>query len=127
MRSRHISACGFVILAASVSALGQGSGNGFTALKLALGLSDAQVSQLQQMPPPTIAKPEAGGPGPTAIYSADRRLAGGFSSRIAIQATQNEDALRILDDSQRDKLTAIKKLLDRWDEAAVTVGLGFIE
>jgi hypothetical protein len=46
---------------------------------------------------------------------------------MAIQATQNEDALRILDDSQRDKLAAIKKLLDRWDEAAVTVGLGFIE
>ncbi len=118
MPSRNTLVHGVVFLAASLSALGQESGSRFAALKSALGLSDAQVSQLQQLPPPATAKPAPAGPGPAAIYSA--------RPRMPILPAQNEDALRILDDSQRDKLAAIQKLLDRW-EGAVTIGLGLIE
>jgi hypothetical protein len=119
MPSRHTSACGFLLLAASFWAPAQESANRFPALKSALGLSDTQVSQLQHLPPPATQKTAPVRPGAVAIYSP--------RPRMPIQSAANEDALRILDDSQRDKLAAIDKLLDRWDEAAVTVGLGLIE
>jgi len=98
MPFRRTLLCRVVFLAVSVNVLGQEFGNRFTALKLALGLSSAQVSQLQK-----------------------RRSAG--DSRPA----QDEIALLILDGSQRDRLTAIKNTLDRWDAAAVTIGFGLIE
>jgi len=63
---------------------GQESGDHYEALKQALGLSDAQVSRLQQRSPAA------------------------------------------LDDSQKSKLAVIRKTLDRWDAATVTIGLGLI-
>jgi hypothetical protein len=107
----------FATLGIALTVLGQESGNHYDALKQALGLSDAQLSQLQQIKSAPVARPAPTG-GSVAIYPA-----GGFRRMPA----QNEVSLRVLDDSQRAKLAAIQRVLDRWDAAEVTIGLGLIE
>jgi hypothetical protein len=101
--------------------LGQESGKRYDALKHALGLSDEQVSQLQQTPPKAIARPAPIGPGPVAIYPAGR-----FSG-MPRQTAASEDALRVLDDTQRAKLAAIQRVWDRWDAVAFAIQLGLID
>ena len=51
---------------------------------------------------------------------------GPAAGRIYLSA-RNQAALRLLDDSQKSKIEAIQKTLDRWDAAAVSIGLGFID
>jgi hypothetical protein len=111
--------CAAVTLSVALSLLGQESGKRFDALKQALGLSDAQVSQLQQARPAAVTRPAPAG-SPVAIYPAGR-----FSGTPRPAA--NEDALRVLDDSQRGKLAAIKNILDRWDAGALTTAFGLID
>ena len=108
----------------SVTLLGQTSPDRFDArydaLKQALGLSDAQLLQLQQAPPAT-ARPVVSGNQPlVSIYP------GPAAGRIYLSA-RNQAALRLLDDSQKSKIEAIQKTLGRWDAAAVSIGLGFID
>ncbi len=108
----------------ALAVLGQEPGNRYEALKQALGLSDAQLSQLQQMHAAPVARPAPiGGSARVPIYP--QSPAGGFSGRRILPA-QNEDSLRVLDDSQRTKLAEIKKVLDRWDAAELAIGFGLI-
>jgi hypothetical protein len=107
-------------LGVALNAAAQEPANRYDALKHALGLSDTQLSQLQQKPPPANARPAPTG-GAVAIYSA-----GGFG-RMPKQPAANEESLRILDDSQRTKLAAIQKVWDRWDAMAFTIEFGLID
>jgi hypothetical protein len=123
-----------VWLSFALSVLGQASRDRYDArydaLKQALGLSDAQLSQLQQMPPPAMARPApSGNQALVAIYPmpGDRRPSGGFFGGMTNLPARNEASLRVLDDSQKSKLAVIQKTLDRWDAAAVAIGLGFID
>lgn len=110
------------MLSVALSVLGQEPVHRYDALRQALGLSDAQLSQLQQKHAAPAARPAPiGGQAPVPIYS----QAGGFSSKRILPA-QNEDSLRLLDDSQRAKLAEIRKVLDRWDAAELAIAFGLI-
>jgi hypothetical protein len=117
------------VLSFGLIALGQESGKHYDALKQALGLNDAQLSQLQQKSQTPISRPAlTGTPALVAIYPpvpADGRPMGRFFGS-ASQPAQNEDALRVLDDSQRTKLAEIKKVLDRWGAAELAIEFGLI-
>jgi hypothetical protein len=109
------------ILSVALSVQGQQPADRYDALKQALGLSDAQLSQLQKIRSAPTARAVPIGPDPIAIYPA-----GGFG-RMPRQPAPNEDSLRILDDSQRINLTAIQKVWDRWDAMAFTIEFGLID
>ncbi len=111
--------CAVTALAVALIVLGQESGGRYDALKQALGLSDAQVSQLQQTPPKAIVRPAPTGSA-VAIYQAGR-----FSG-MPRQLTPSEDSLRVLDDAQRAKLAVIQKVLDRLGAATLAIEFGLI-
>jgi hypothetical protein len=116
-----------VMLSVAFTAPGQESGHRYDALKQALGLSDAQVSQLQQIPPRKMVRPTpSGSQGLVAIYPADRQSAGNFG-RGPMQLPPNQDSLRVLDDRQRANLVVIQKVWDRWDAVAFAIQFGLIE
>jgi len=94
--------CVTAILCVALSALGQTPENRYNALKQALRLSDAQLSQLRQRDPAVIA----------------------IDQRSPVDAEHLRD--RMLDDAQRTKLAAIQKVLDRWDAAALALEFGLI-
>jgi hypothetical protein len=107
--------------AMSVTLFGQAQSGQFDAIKSALGLSDAQLAELQQNTAAPVRRPApAVNPAPTPMYPAGR------VPGIIIRPAQNEAALRMLDDSQRAKLAEIRKVLDHSDTAAFAVGLGLI-
>jgi hypothetical protein len=119
-----------MVLSIALAALGQESGNHYDALKQALGLSDAQLSQLQQMKSAPVARPALTGTSAlVAIYPpvpADGRPTGRFFGTMNLPP-QNEDSLRVLDDSQRAKLAAINQVLDRWGAATLVIAFGLID
>jgi hypothetical protein len=127
MLSRRALFCGLLFVAASLSVLGQESERRYEALKQALRLSDAQMFQLQQMSlAPIVLPAPTASPGVTGIY---QPAPAARSPLAAInQRTRSADSLqvRILDDSQRTKLAAIEKVLDRWQAATLAIGLGLI-
>lgn len=132
---RSIVTCiGIAILGMNV--FGQESASRFDALKQALVLSDSQLEQLQRnlsqpvrMNAPT-GPPAAGAPagsffgGGVTIYTPDGLA---VKQNRALRGNDRVDAQRqLLNDSQRTKLDAIGKVLDRWDIAAFAVALGLV-
>jgi hypothetical protein len=124
MLSRRTLFCGLLLVATSVSMPGQESRRPYEALQQALGLSDAQISQLEQIrsAPSASSGPSANQPAPAARHpmagspaAVDRPTQGGSSPQD-----------RLLYDSQRSKLAEIAKVLDRSDAADLTIGLGLI-
>lgn len=121
--------CAATALSFALGLLGQESASHYDALKQALGLSDAQLSQLQQKSSAPVVRPApTANPGPTAIYPAPaERQAGNFAQMARLLLGPNEDSLRVLDDSQRAKLAAIQKVWDRWDAVAFAIQYGLID
>jgi hypothetical protein len=87
---------------AVLNVLAQQSGSLYQALQRALGLSDAQMSRLQQRSP--------------ALIAIDRRN--------PWESARLQES--VLDDAQRAKLAVIQRTSARWDAAAATIGLGLI-
>lgn len=125
MLPRRVLFGGLLFVATMLTGVGQTSGSPFEALKHAIGLSDSQVLQLQQESPAAARSRTRTMDSPSA--SAFRQRIGDAAGARNLPA-ETVDSLQdsILDDSQRIKLAAIKKVLDHRDAAALALEFGLI-
>src|ERR1700689_1880208 len=100
--------CALLFAAPSLSVLGQAPADRYDALKQALGLTDSQMSQLQQKSPAPI----AADPAPRSAS----RSAGDFGRLQFPPPWDSSRRDRILDSSQQTRLAAIEKVLSRYEE-----------
>jgi hypothetical protein len=106
--------CGFLLAAMSLAVLAQAPGERYQALKQALGLSDSELWLLQQPKPVVIPVNQAASP----VFYPYAGMANPIHDANARKHAADELADGILDDSQKTKLAAIAKVLNRFDEAS---------
>jgi len=113
------------LAATAYSALGQAPGKPYEALQQALGLTDVQLWQIQQEKPLAVVNnsPVLAG-AQTGFYPARRQA----QTRDSLHpAMEDPRQMELLDETQRAKLTAIEKVLDRREMASQAISLGLMK
>src|SRR5580704_4864613 len=118
--SRGLTFGGFLLAGASFVLTGQVSSDHYAPLRNALSLTDAQMSQLPQVPPAPARHAPTGG------------WVQAYPGRVALEAlviAHPGDLIpgSVLDSLQQAKLAEIGKVLLRWQTAAGALVLGLID